>query len=39
MKQAVETLKITPGLLLIDGNQKIDSTLNQWAIVKGDSRS
>ena len=39
MKQAVEKLKITPGLLLIDGNQKIDSTLNQWAIVKGDSRS
>ena len=39
MKQAVETLKITPGLLLIDGNQKIDSTLNQWAIVKGESRS
>ena len=39
MKQAVETLKINPGLLLIDGNQKIDSTLNQWAIVKGDSRS
>ena len=39
MKQAVETLKITPGLLLIDGNQKIDSTLHQWPIVKGDSRS
>ena len=39
MKQAVETLKLTPGLLLIDGNQKIDSTLNQWVIVKGDSRS
>ena len=39
MKQAVETLKITPGLLLIDGNQKIDSTLRQWIIVKGDSRS
>ena len=39
MKKAVEALKITPGLLLIDGNQKIDSTLNQWAIVKGDSRS
>jgi len=39
MKKAVETLKLTPGLLLIDGNQKIDSTLNQWTIVKGDSRS
>jgi len=39
MKKAVEKLKITPGLLLIDGNQKINSNLNQWAIVKGDSRS
>ena len=37
MKQAVETLKITPGLLLIDGHQKIDSTLKQWAIVKGET--
>jgi len=39
MKKAVEMLKITPGLLLIDGHQKIDSTLKQWAIVKGDSKS
>lgn len=39
MQQAVETLKITPSLLLIDGNKKIDSTINQWTIVKGDSRS
>lgn len=39
MKQAVEKLQISPDLLLIDGNQKIESTLNQWAIVKGDSKS
>jgi ribonuclease HII len=39
MKQAVEKLKLVPDLLLIDGNQKIDSTLDQWAIVKGDSKS
>ena len=28
-----------PDLLLIDGNQKIDSSIEQWAIVKGDSKS
>ena len=39
MKQAVEQLKPAPDLLLIDGNQKINSTLDQWAIVKGDSKS
>ncbi len=39
MKQAVEQLAPCPDLLLIDGNQKIDSSLNQWAIVKGDSKS
>ena len=39
MKQAVEQLKPVPDLLLIDGNQKINSTLDQWAIVKGDSKS
>jgi len=39
MKQAVEQLQPTPDLLLIDGNQKIDSSLDQWAIVKGDSKS
>jgi len=39
MKQAVEQLQTVPDLLLIDGNQKIDSTLNQWAVVKGDSKS
>lgn len=39
MKQAVEKLQLTPDLLLIDGSQKIDSTLKQWVIVKGDSKS
>jgi ribonuclease HII len=39
MKKAVEQLQPVPELLLIDGNQKIDSTLDQWAIVKGDSKS
>jgi ribonuclease HII len=39
MKQAVEQLQPVSDLLLIDGNQKIDSTLDQWAIVKGDSKS
>jgi ribonuclease HII len=39
MKQAVEKLSSVPGLLLIDGNQKIDSSIEQWAIVKGDAKS
>ena len=39
MKQAVEKLSSDPGLLLIDGNQKIDSSVEQWAIVKGDAKS
>ena len=39
MKQAVDQLNLIPDLLLIDGNQKIESTLDQWTIVKGDSKS
>jgi len=39
MKQAVEKLGSVPDLLLIDGNQKIESSLDQWAIVKGDAKS
>ena len=39
MKQAVEKLQPIPDLLLIDGSQKIDSALDQWAIVRGDSKS
>ena len=39
MKQAVDQLNPVPDLLLIDGNQKIESSLDQWAIIKGDSKS
>ena len=39
MKQAVENLSFTPNLLLIDGNQKIDSKIEQITLVKGDGRS
>jgi len=39
MKQAVEKILSTPDLLLIDGNQKIDSPIKQWVIVKGDAKS
>lgn len=39
MKQAVGKLSSNPDLLLIDGNQKIDSQIEQWAIVKGDAKS
>ena len=39
MKQAVEMFPSDPDLLLIDGNQKIDSSIEQWTIVKGDAKS
>jgi ribonuclease HII len=39
MKQAVEKLPSAPSLLLIDGNQKIDCSIKQWTIVKGDAKS
>ena len=39
MKQAVEKLMMSPDILLIDGNQKIDSPIEQWTIVKGDAKS
>ena len=39
MKDAVNQLKPVPDLLLIDGNQEIESSLDQWAIIKGDSKS
>ena len=39
MKKAVEKIMINPDILLIDGNQKIDSTIEQWTIVKGDAKS
>lgn len=38
MKQAVSYLCAEPGVLLIDGNKKIDSNLEQVTIVKGDSK-
>ena len=39
MKEAVAKLMITPDIILIDGNQKINSPIEQWAIVKGDAKS
>jgi ribonuclease HII len=39
MKQAVDKLLINPDILLIDGNQKIESPIEQWTIVKGDAKS
>jgi ribonuclease HII len=39
MKQAVEKLRINTDILLIDGNQKIDIPIKQWAIIKGDTKS
>jgi len=39
MKQAVEKLIMNPDILLVDGNQKIDSPIEQWTIVKGDAKS
>jgi len=39
MKIAVDNLKVKPDYLLIDGNKKIDSDINQETIIKGDSKS
>ncbi|MCH8158202.1 MAG: ribonuclease HII [Nitrospinae bacterium] len=39
MKHAVEALPDIPDLLLIDGNQRIESAVEQWTIVKGDTLS
>ena len=39
MKYAVEALPEKPNLLLIDGNKYIDTEVEQWTIVKGDSLS
>ena len=39
MQHAVGNLFDKPNLLLIDGNQRIDTDINQWTIVKGDSLS
>jgi ribonuclease HII len=39
MKLAVEQLAPAPDFLLIDGNARIDSAINQQTIIKGDARS
>ena len=39
MKQAVEKLSTQADLLLIDGNQRLKTSTDQWTIVKGDSLS
>jgi len=39
MKHAVEGLSRKPNLLLIDGNQQINTDIKQWTIIKGDSLS
>jgi ribonuclease HII len=39
MKYAVEAVPIKANLLLIDGNKPIDTQIDQWTIVKGDSLS
>ena len=39
MKHAVEKLSCIPSLLLIDGNHKIDSPIEQTTLIKGDERS
>ena len=39
MKYAVEAVPILANLLLVDGNKSIDTEIDQWTIVKGDSLS
>jgi ribonuclease HII len=39
MKEAVEKLVVKPDIILIDGNQQIDTQIKQWTIVKGDTKS
>lgn len=39
MKNASESLKIRPDLVLIDGNKTFNSSLNTKAIIKGDANS
>tara|TARA_B100000315_G_scaffold115020_1_gene105531 strand:+ start:3137 stop:3733 length:597 start_codon:yes stop_codon:yes gene_type:complete len=39
MKYAVDTLPEKPDILLIDGNKRIVTEVEQWTIVKGDSLS
>lgn len=39
MKQSVDDLKVTPDLVLVDGNRKFQSDIPVIPIVKGDSKS
>jgi ribonuclease HII len=39
MKQSVDDLKVTPDLVLVDGNRKFQSNIPVIPIVKGDSKS
>ena len=39
MKRAVEDLDISPDILLVDGNSKNISTIQQESVIKGDSKS
>ena len=39
MKRAVEGLEITPDLLLVDGNQKPKTGIDEVTVVKGDAKS
>ncbi|MDA0692818.1 MAG: ribonuclease HII [Nitrospinae bacterium] len=39
MKQAVENCDLPPDLLLIDGNQNVDHSADQWTLVGGDGKS
>ncbi len=39
MKQAIENCDRPPDLLLIDGNQNVDHSADQWTLVGGDGKS
>lgn len=39
MKQAIEKCRLSPDLLLIDGNKRVDHPAEQWTIVGGDGKS
>jgi ribonuclease HII len=39
MKQAIESLKITPDYVIVDGNMTLDIDIPQMSIIKGDASS
>jgi ribonuclease HII len=39
MKQAIESLKITPDYVIVDGNMTLDIDIPQMSIIKGDANS